>query len=289
MAKATHVIAWGEVLWDCLPRGLFLGGAPFNVAHHLQQQGVNASIASAVGDDVLGDEIKTRAARSKVDIRFLDTVPDLPTGYVSVDINEKGNATYTIAEPVAWDRIPATNGLLDAAKNADAILFGSLAQRGAFNRKELQKLFAVGNARRVMDVNLRPPFDSSEFVLELAQGVDLLKLNDDELAALSGVDGDLADQCGTLAGLTGAPEICVTLGSEGAFYWTHQFQVSAQSPQVEVKDTVGAGDAFMSAVLKAWLQGGFEEVSCAKEALTGACALGGYVASKEGATPDHTG
>lgn len=289
MPKTPHIIAWGEVLWDCLPRGLFLGGAPFNVAHHLQQQGVNASIASAVSDDVLGNEIKTRAVRSKVDTRFLDTVQDLPTGYVSVEINERGNASYTIAGPVAWDRIPATSGLLDAARNADAILFGSLAQRGDFNRKELKKLLAAGDALKVMDVNLRTPFDSRDLVLELAQRVDLLKLNGEELESLSKADGDLATQCEALAGLTGAAAICVTLGSEGAFYWAPELQVSAKSPEVNVVDTVGAGDAFMSAVLKDWLEGGFDEAVSAEKALKRACILGGYVASKEGATPDHGG
>ncbi len=288
-ASPQCVITWGEVLWDCLPRGLFLGGAPFNVAYHLHQLGVHSAIISAVGDDFPGREILQRVRASEVDARFLKQSSTLETGYVSVELSTTGNACYTIAEPVAWDEIEATDALLDFASGSNGVVFGTLAQRGSGNRRELEKILKATPGTAFLDINLRQPYDDPGLVLELSRTADVLKLNNDELQLLSGAGPEtpLVNQCEQLASVTQAKEICVTLGAEGALYWSETFHAKAASEPVEVKDTVGAGDAFMAAFVRSHLKGSFQNASNARAALADACCLGAFVASKDGATPSY--
>ena len=173
-AEPPRVLCVGECLFDALPSGIFLGGAPLNVACHLAELGAQASFASAVGDDRLGLEVLRRLSGRGVDVSLVRTA-EAETGFVTAEIDNKGDATYTFATPAAWDQVPA-DGIAAAAAEADAVVFGTLAQRSSSTRAAVAA--ASGAARfSVLDVNLRPPYDSAEVVgPAVAGGVSLLKV-----------------------------------------------------------------------------------------------------------------
>ena len=183
-ATPPNVLCVGECLFDALPSGIFLGGAPLNVACHLAELGAQASFASAVGDDRLGREALRRLRARGVDVDLVATDPTAETGFVTAEVDTAGDATYTFATPAAWDNVPE-DGLAAAAAAADAVVFGTLAQRSGVTRAAVQ---AACKAARfpVLDVNLRPPYDSAELVgSAVAGGVSLLKLNDEELVPVA--------------------------------------------------------------------------------------------------------
>jgi fructokinase len=155
---AAEILCVGEVLWDALPAGLFLGGAPFNVAGHLHALGVRVGVVSRVGDDRLGTEALERLARSGIATDLVQIDPALETGFVSVTLDDDGIPAYDIVEPAAWDHIALQDGLLERAASAAAIVFGSLAQRHVVSRATIERLCEV-DVPKVFDVNLRPPYD----------------------------------------------------------------------------------------------------------------------------------
>lgn len=288
MDRKREIICFGEILWDFLPRGLFLGGAPFNVAYHLKRLGLDPVFVSAVGDDVLGDEALRRVRAMGVPPDWVARIGDLPTGYVQVDLDERGDASYTIAEPVAWDRIPVGGDLIARAADADAMVFGSLAQRGTANRDSLTRLIEACAGMVVMDVNLRPPHDPPDLVRELARHADCLKMNEDEVFQLVGLarsEASLEDAMTTLSAQSACERICVTRAADGAAYLRGSEIISARSPKVTVADTVGAGDAFTAALVEALVSGAADSGDNAW--LARACAVGATVASMDGATPDY--
>lgn len=281
------IFCFGEALWDCLPEGNFPGGAPLNVAFHLNQLGARAFPVSAVGLDPLGRELVDIVRRWGVRTDFIAWHPALPTGTVTAEINAQGDARYTIREGVAWDDIPVSAQVLEAVGNADAVVYGTLAQRSAANRHQLEKLLrASANAFTVCDVNLRPPYDDHERVWELASEADLVKLNDNELHALlddAGERHSLEALARLLATETGVDSVCVTAGAKGAgllyaleWYW-------CDAEPITVGDTVGAGDAFLAALISGLL----DPDAAPHECLRHACRLGEFVASHHGATPLH--
>lgn len=284
--SATQVLCFGEILWDGLPDGFFLGGAPFNVAHHLRCQEISSSLISAVGDDFPGRDAIRRAAEHGVDCQFVKVWGDLETGNVCATLDEKGNATYEIARPVAWDRIEVGSAVLEAAITAKVLVYGSLAARSEYNQASLRALLAVEGPSRMMDVNLRAPYDNSEVVLDFARRADFLKLNDQELEVLAPSGTDLVSRCEALSELTCCGEICVTLGAEGALYWHLGRIVRAGAPPVTVVDTIGAGDAFMAALVRAKA---LDCINCDNGGwLEAACRTGAYVAARRGATPVYS-
>ena len=287
--------AFGEILWDCLPSGRHAGGAPFNVASHLAQLGVAASLVSAVGQDALGDEILQVARDKNVDTRFVSRVrAGLPTGTVAVRVDGAGNATYELAQPVAWDEIRVPAAVLAAVEKSRAFIFGSLAGRSPYNLEQLDGLLALRGPVKFFDVNLRPPFAEPPRVVELARRADVLKLNHDEVGRLAtylrtgeaapGAPASRLDEvaaaCAVLAGATAARRVCVTMGAAGAVLWDGGRILHALAPSVIVRDTVGAGDAFMAALMVGLTHGADPQV-----VLDTACQLGAYVASHHGATP----
>jgi fructokinase len=289
------IFAFGEILWDCLPSGRHAGGAPFNVTAHLAQLGVPASLISAVGRDVLGDEILQVAHAKNVDTRFVARARiGLPTGTVVANVDAAGNATYDLVQPVAWDEITVTPAAQAAVAQAGALVFGSLSSRSPYNREQLDHLLALPGFLKFFDVNLRPPFVDPARVVGLAARADVIKLNEDELRTLASwlqagdgrplpADGPaaVADACGVLARATGNARICVTLGAAGAAFWErHAPFVQVPAPPAVVVDTVGAGDAFM-----AGLVAGLTHGVAPAAVLAAACRLGAYVASHAGATP----
>ena len=291
---ARDFYAFGEILWDCLPSGRHVGGAPFNVTAHLAQFDVSVSLISAVGRDSLGDEILQVAREKNVNVDFVGRVRvGLPTGTVIATLDEKGNATYELVQPAAWDEIKVPAKALTAIAKARALTFGSLAGRSPYNLEQLDRLLAVNGPLKFFDVNLRPPFIDPPLVIDLAKRADILKLNDGELGKLASWirTGELvantpsnpdqiAQACATIADATDTARICVTLAEEGAALWDQGNLVTAPAPKVAVKDTVGAGDAFMAGLMVG-LTRAFET----SKVLENACRLGAFVASHYGATP----
>ncbi len=279
------IVCFGEVLWDCLPKGLFLGGAPFNAACHLRKLGCRPVVISAVGDDFLGEETLQRAQAQGLDTFAFAVKKGLRTGVAKVELDASGSASYVFPEPCAWDRIELNEAARNELTTASAILFGSLAARSERNAEQLDSILSETHALRIFDVNLRPPHDDRATVLALAQKADVLKLNEDELAFLAEQDfgpGELEAAIKAVMEKTGTRKICVTLGGEGAAYYDGRRLIQAKSPPVEVRDTVGAGDSFTAALTAGLVRGDDPQ-----ELLERACKLGAYVASCDGAIPDY--
>lgn len=300
------IVCFGEILWDALPAGLFPGGAPMNVAYHLEKLGATAAPVSAVGKDFLGEDFLRRFRSKGIDTRFVAELTDWPTGVVVVELDEQGKASYDFREGMAWDHIPVTEKILETTRASTALLFGTLALRSQSNREALDQLITAaeqGGARKVFDVNFRPPHDDMNLAAELACRADWIKLNDDELEGLvlhAGLQSSLQSsaQSETSIGerlkndvkrasdkmnIPRSTTWCVTAGADGAglmhegnWYW-------AEGRPIQVKDTVGAGDSFLAALLYHTLVRG----EAPEQALIKACRTGEFVASQSGATPDY--
>lgn len=276
------------MLWDFLPGVTFPGGAPFNVGYHLHRHGLAVHVASAVGRDERGAELLQRLRDWGLGTGGVAVHPDLPTGSVQARLSASGDAHYEIATGVAWDRIPAA-GSLDAATQAAALVFGSLAQRTPFNRASLEQLLAAlpPAALRVFDVNFRPPHDDLPLIRRLAAHASLLKLNDGEAARLCAANpaaDDVESHARMLAAQTGCARIVITAAARGAGLLSRDGRWHWEpGRKVAVADTVGAGDAFLAALLSGLLRGRDDAT-----ALAHACRIGEWVATQRGATPDYS-
>jgi fructokinase len=291
---AADFYAFGEIVWDCLPSGRHAGGAPFNVAAHLAQIGVSSALVSCVGRDPLGDELLAIARDKRVDVEFVTRARvGLETGIVLANLDEHGNGTYEVVQPTAWDEIRVSNEAVEAVGSARAFIFGSLAGRSPYNLQQVDRLLEVKGPMKFFDVNLRPPFVDPPLVMELAKRADVLKLNHDELGRLASWvhtgeatpdtprdDDAIARACEAVAQAANVRSVCVTRAEEGAAFWDDGRLTTAPAPHVEVRDTVGAGDAFMAGLVVG-LTSGTE----LHKVLEDACRLGAYVASQLGATP----
>lgn len=285
------VLCFGEILWDSLPAGLFPGGAPLNVAYHLHHLGTTAHLASAVGTDVLGEELLRRVQHWGLPTAGLARHSDLPTGTVRAALGASGDASYEITPRVAWDQITITDTLLRTAASSCALIFGSLAQRSTYNQTALDRLLTAlpAKAHRVFDVNLRAPHDDLDFVRTLARRATVMKLNADEAARLlltgkTGEPGSEEKQARALATQTGCAHIVITAGARGAgvLQSGHWFWEPARS--VNVVDTIGAGDAFLASFVSHLLP---KRLSPA-EILARACRLSEWTVGQAGATPAYT-
>lgn len=285
---SKRVLCFGEVLWDLLPHGRFLGGAPLNVAYHVARLGCTAQLASAVGTDALGEDALAAIARAGLPTHLIRRHPTLPTGIAQVQLDAQGQARFVLPQPVAWDDLP---GPVTGQPAPDALVFGTLALRSPANRAALTRhLDAVPGAWIVGDLNLRPPFDDLEPLAELLRRIDLVKVNADEARRLCAAPPDTTDWPALAAELTRRfprADVCITLGADGAGLLTagHWHQVAA--PAITVRDTIGAGDAFTAALVAGRLRAGgrpdWDGI------LRAACRLGGFVASRDGAQPDYAG
>lgn len=278
------VVCFGELLWDMLPHGRFLGGAPANVGYHLRQLGVRPWIVSAVGNDDLGREAVARVQAWEVETGGIAQRSDLPTGTVQAQLNADGEPSYRIATSVAWDAIEASAVTLDRVRVADGLVFGSLAQRSPANRATLTALLAAlpPQALRVFDVNLRAPHDDLDVVRQLARAATLLKVNLAEAARLGRLGSEASpEQCArVVANETGCAAVCITVGAQGAGFLQGDRWYFEPARPVKVADTIGAGDAFLAGFLAEYL-----ESRDADAALRRGCRLAEWVASQPGATP----
>jgi len=285
MSKAVQpeVICFGEILWDLLPGGRSLGGAPANAAFHFGQLDVLTVLASAVGCDAEGDALLARARQLGLATRFIDRVSTRATGSVRVELDSAGQPRYHIATNVAWDWITLTPALVRVTVDTRAVVFGSLALRGHANRGALDRLLAIvpATALRVFDVNLRAPHDNLALASQWACRANLIKANLEEARRLTGED--TAEKCArALAQAAACPGVCVTDGVRGAGLLWHGAWHWEPGRPVAVRDTVGCGDAFLAALVAGLLRG-----SAPPRALAAACRLGEFVATQAGATPVH--
>jgi fructokinase len=258
---AFTIIGLGEVLWDMLPTGRQMGGAPANFACLARALGADVSLISRVGNDDLGREILDSLRRARVNVQAVGIDTELPTGTVSVEVSNDGQPKFTINAPSAWDRIDANDVCLRLAEKCDAICFGSLGQRSEASRNAVMKILdrVPDRALRILDVNLRPPFVDSRVIQTSLLRANVLKLNEHELPVLAGMLGLTAPsapgQLAELGSRFGLRLIALTRGSAGSVLWSPGQVSENPGAKVAVVDSVGAGDAFTAAMAHAYLLG----------------------------------
>lgn len=283
--KNKDILCIGEVLWDRLPDKSIPGGAPMNVALHLNNVGYHVFICSSLGDDDAGRELGEFINGTGADTHLIQTNYELPTSEVPIWLDENNNPTFDILEPVAWDQMELTPELEEAAAKVGAIVYGSLASRNEMTRKTVHAVLEHDNVK-LMDINMRPPWVKQDVVEDLVRKADIAKMNDDELRTMAGwhqvKHTDLHDLIRWFGDTYHLDTVCVTRGKDGAMVLEKGELHEHPGFRVKTVDTVGSGDAFLAGfVLK--LFGG----SSSGEALEYACALGAYVATKAGATPEY--
>lgn len=279
------VVGIGEILFDLLPAGPQLGGAPANFAYHVNQLGGKGIAISAIGKDALGEDIK-RILASKGLEAILPEV-DCPTGVVHVSLDEKGVPTYTIVEGVAWDNVPYTLEMKAVATQACAVCFGTLAQRNPVTRETIRAFIAdmPTDSLKVYDINLRQHFFNKEIIEESLKVSDILKINDEEIvvvANLLGLKGTPEDACRAILRTYGLRLVVLTKGGDGSEVITEDRVLSVACPKVEIADTVGAGDSFTAAFIRAYLHGDSLE-ECHRLANE----VSAFVCSRSGAMPAY--
>lgn len=281
------VVGMGEALWDMLPEGRKLGGAPANFAYHVSQFGLDSRVVSAVGDDELGNEILANFAEKQLDCQIEKVT--YPTGTVQVTLDEKGVPCYEIKEGVAWDNIPYTPALENLAKQTHAVCFGSLAQRNAVSRETINRFIDQmpedENVLKIFDINLRQHFYSKELIEASLKKSNVLKINDEELVVVGEMFGfadiDFQDKCWILLAKYNLKMLILTCGTEGSYVFTPGEVSFLETPQVQVADTVGAGDSFTGAFVAAILSG-----KTVKDAHRLAVDVSAFVCTQNGAMPE---
>ena len=283
-----YVVGLGEVLWDVLPEGKKLGGAPANFAYHAGQfLGMDSTIAvSALGDDKLADET-IEALREHGLNDLLPRVP-YPTGTVQVQLDEQGIPTYDIKENVAWDNIPFDDDIAQIARNCRAVCFGSLAQRNVVSRETIQKFLDAtpADCLKIFDINLRQQFYTQEILRESFQRCNILKINDEELVLIGRMFGypglDIENKCWLILGKYNLDMLVLTCGTNGSYVFTPGHVSFQETPKVKVADTVGAGDSFTGSFVGSILNG-----KSVPEAHRTAVQVSAYVCTQNGAMPTY--
>lgn len=280
------VVGMGEALWDVLPEGKKIGGAPANFAYHVSQFGLPGMAVSAVGDDSLGNEIIENFTSKGLNF-MIDKVP-YATGTVQVELDEAGVPQYDIKENVAWDNIPFTEDLKELARCTRAVCFGSLAQRNIVSRETINRFLDEMPHRDdtlvVFDVNLRQGFYTKEILTNSMERCNILKINDEELVTVSRMFGypgiDLQDKCWILLGKYNLKMLILTCGINGSYVFTPGHVSFQPTPVVKVADTVGAGDSFTAAFVAGILKG-----KSVEEAHKCAVETSAFVCTQNGAMP----
>jgi fructokinase len=284
-SRKQVVVGIGEILWDMLPAGKQLGGAPANFACFAGVLGANAYVVSCIGADDLGLEISRKLKTMQLSDKYVATDTTHPTGVVAVDLDEKGKPTYDIKRNAAWDFIQSTPLLTALAKKTDAVCYGTLAQRSPVSRRAICKFIKAvpKTALKILDINLRQAFYSRKIIHDLLKISNILKINDEELAVVGKMfafgrgEKNMVQKLMTRYKLKA---LAVTKGAQGAAIYLPNCVFSAKCGKVKVIDTVGAGDAFTGGLAVGLLNG-----LNMKKILVSANKLAGYVCSKHGATP----
>ena len=285
-AMNEFVVGIGEVLWDVLPDGKKMGGAPANFAYHVSQFGLRSCLVSAVGNDADGDEMVALLAEKGVETA-VERV-DKPTGRVVVGLDAAGIPCYDFDTDSAWDNIPFTPRLAELAAHTRAVCFGSLAQRSAATRATIGRFLdtmPADGTLRVFDINLRQEFYTPDIVEESLRRCNILKINDEELSVVSRMlnldaAADMTVRCRRLLERYGLRALILTCGIDGSYVFTPAEESFYPTPRVEVADTVGAGDSFTAAFVSSLLRGG--EVTDAHRI---AVDVSAYVCTHHGAMP----
>ncbi len=281
------IVGMGEALWDVLPEGKKIGGAPANFAYHMSQFGFNSRIVSAVGEDKLGNELLQNFDGKR--LRYLIEKVPYPTGTVQVELDDEGVPCYEIKENVAWDNIPFTSSLEMLAKNTRAVCFGSLAQRSIVSRQTINRFLDImpdGEGQcKIFDINLRQGFYDKEVISNSLQKCNVLKINDEELVTVSRLFGypgiDLEEKCWILLAKYNLKMLILTCGVNGSYVFVPGKISFVGTPQIEVADTVGAGDSFTAAFCSSILNG-----KSVRQAHEFAVEVSAYVCTQNGAMPE---
>ncbi len=281
-----RVVGLGEVLWDLLPERTCLGGAPANFAYITTLMGDQGIVASRVGEDSRGVEALRRMEEMGVDIEHVQTDREHPTGVVNVQIDVQGFAHYEIRNPVAWDSMEWTPDWQHLAEKADAVCFGSLAQRSETSRATIRKFLGATSPKavKIFDVNLRQSYYSPEILFESMQLADIVKLNDEELPKIMALGKfphkDELSSAQRLGDQYQIKLVCITRGGRGSLLVRGQERNEHPGFRVKVADTVGSGDAFTAGLVHEYLHGASLELMNEVANLVGA-----WVASEVGAMP----
>jgi len=287
MKAATHhapAICYGEILWDVLPDGPQPGGAPLNVAYHLNKMGVPTSIMSKIGNDGNGERLVGLMNTWGINLQFLQVDTMYPTSEVLAKMN--GNeVSYEIVFPVAWDFIAKNQNVQSAISPSTYFVYGSLASRNDTSRNTLFKLLET-DAIKVFDINLRPPFMERDLLKILLEKADIVKLNQAELELVQIIfNGPLsteASQVKFIRDRFNVGEVVITKGESGASYYTTTKGYHLWGNEVKVTDTIGSGDSFLAAfIANHYLKSSPEII------LKNAIAMGAFIATKKGGCPDY--
>lgn len=279
------VVGLGEVLWDMLPEGRKIGGAPVNFAYHAGQFGINTMAVSAIGNDKLGED--TIAEMNGKHLNHIFPSVPYPTGSVQVKLDEKGVPAYDIKENVAWDNIPFTNEIESVARNCQAVCFGSLAQRNAVSRSTIRKFIesTPSGCIRIFDINLRQNFYTSNVIRDSLEHCNILKINDEEIMLVSRMfnydSSNIENVCRTIMEDFSLEMVILTCGTKGSYIFTKGGVSFMPTPKVNVADTVGAGDSFTGSFCAAILRG-----LPVAEAHKKAVEVSAYVCTQNGAMPE---
>lgn len=277
------IVSAGEVVWDIFPEKTVLGGAPVNVAYHLCCLKLNVSVITRVGVDALGDTTIARLNSLGLSTEGVQRDDSLPTGQVTVTIDQNNEPHFDIVAPAAWDNIDSGQAVQTVGAEPFHMVFGTLAQRDERSRKTIRALWEKA-VTRFYDVNLRLPFTTMELVSDSLAVADVVKMNGDELSIIAGWAGiakkDKKETARELIRKHNITTVVVTEGEEGAWLVTANDFFAHKGSSVAVEDTVGAGDAFFAAIIDGYLSGKQWE-----DTLASANRRGGYVASQKGATP----
>ena len=279
------IVGLGEVLYDVLPQGAKLGGAPANFAYHASQFGYEAVAVSAVGNDALGDQaLKTFDENG---LKYIIPRVPYPTGTVNVKLDAEGVPTYTFTPNVAWDHSPFTPEMQEVAKNACAVCFGSLAQRSGESRESIMKFLesTPKDCLKIFDINLRGTFYDKETIQNGLRHCDILKINDEELIIVGRLFGypglDIEEKCRLIMKRYNLKMVVLTCGTNGSYVFApNDFKSFRETPKVEVADTVGAGDSFTGSFTASILSG-----KSIEEAHALAVKVSAFVCTQKGAMP----
>ncbi len=283
---SKYIVGLGEALWDVLPEGRKIGGAPANFAYHISQFGYDSKVVSAIGDDKLGAELIEKFKTNGLQYQ-IEKVP-YSTGTVQVELDPNGVPMYEIKEGVAWDNIPFTPEIETLANNTRVVCFGSLAQRSVVTRETIHKFLEhmpQGNGHyKIFDINLRQGFYTRDTITDSMERCNILKINDEELVAISRMFGypgiDLQDKCWILLAKYKLEMLILTCGVNGSYVFTPGNVSFVATPKVDVADTVGAGDSFTATFIASILNG--ESV---KSAHMKAVRVSAFVCTQHGAMP----